>query len=532
MIRVVLDTGQAPYSLRPYLPVDNLPYHWGYHVLTAATIQLSHVPMPDVMLWQGQILNALHVLTCAALAAYFWRSSHAGIVAAIVVGCISIMPAYYVSWGRYTHLTGMLILPPLAISWHALLHTRSRSWLVACTLMLAGLCLVHTLVLVLTLCLLAAITITWIVMHMESSWRTHWLHLRSLLAAAVLSLLLSLPWLWVIMQRILLPAIDRDSSQTLMNGDDYVKLSEGFLWAGENRLLIALALLGLLWAFWHRSRVSLLVFGWLFIMAVLANPWTLSYILPIVGIFTLLWAWQPLRIAGIIGGILLLLLNPWTLNVPYTWLFTNDIMTFSLFAPISMLVGGGSVLLLQWIARRNHRVWRIMLRSSYALALVAWAVWGTWNIRNVINKVTIITTSADTLAIEWLADHPELVPPDSRFLINAAGWFPNADRGTDGGYWLMPLLGHWTSTPPSMFVHGSPDYVQHIQAVSRQVSRFQAGEEQERALHQLIERERITHIYLREGRGPLTATLFADNPRYTTIYAYDGVVILAVNQQS
>jgi hypothetical protein len=387
-------------------------------------------------------------------------------------------------------------------------------------------------VLVLTLCLLAAITITWIVMHMDAPWRTHWLHLRSLLAAAVLSLLLSLPWLWVIMQRILLPAIDRDSSQTLMNGDDYVKLSEGFLWAGENRLLIALALLGLLWAFWHRSRVSLLVFGWLFIMAVLANPWTLSYILPIVGIFTLLWAWQPLRIAGIVGGILLLLLNPWTLNVPYTWLFTNDIMTFSLFAPISMLVGGGSVLLLQWIARRNHRVWRIMLRSSYALALVAWAVWGTWNIRNVINKVTIITTSADTLAIEWLADHPELVPPDSRFLINAAGWFPNADRGTDGGYWLMPLLGHWTSTPPSMFVHGSPDYVQHIQAVSRQVSRFQAGEEQERALHQLIERERITHIYLREGRGPLTATLFADNPRYTTIYAYDGVVILAVNQQS
>jgi hypothetical protein len=41
MIRVAAEHGQAPYSLRPYLPVDQLPYHWGYHVFAAATMQLS-----------------------------------------------------------------------------------------------------------------------------------------------------------------------------------------------------------------------------------------------------------------------------------------------------------------------------------------------------------------------------------------------------------------------------------------------------------------------------------------------------------
>ena len=38
MIRVAAERGQAPLSLRPYLPVDQLPYHWGYHVFVAATI--------------------------------------------------------------------------------------------------------------------------------------------------------------------------------------------------------------------------------------------------------------------------------------------------------------------------------------------------------------------------------------------------------------------------------------------------------------------------------------------------------------
>jgi len=121
MIRVAAERGQAPLSLRPYLPVDQLPYHWGYHVLVAAAMQLSSLDLPQAMLVTGQALNVLHALAAAGLAAYLWRRPLAGIAAALAVGLLSIFPAYYVSWGRYTQLTGLLLLPPLMIVWLELL---------------------------------------------------------------------------------------------------------------------------------------------------------------------------------------------------------------------------------------------------------------------------------------------------------------------------------------------------------------------------------------------------------------------------
>src|SRR5262249_4515117 len=32
MIRIAAERGQAPVALTPYMPVEQIPYHWGYHV--------------------------------------------------------------------------------------------------------------------------------------------------------------------------------------------------------------------------------------------------------------------------------------------------------------------------------------------------------------------------------------------------------------------------------------------------------------------------------------------------------------------
>src|SRR5262249_44801224 len=111
LVRIVTETGRIPLSLQPYLPVDESPYHWGYHVMLGAATQLSGLDLPRALLWGGQILNALSALSVCGLAALLWRSRLAGLVAAICTGLLSIMPAYYLSWGRYTQLTGMLLLP-------------------------------------------------------------------------------------------------------------------------------------------------------------------------------------------------------------------------------------------------------------------------------------------------------------------------------------------------------------------------------------------------------------------------------------
>ncbi|NJN65850.1 MAG: hypothetical protein HC884_03600 [Chloroflexaceae bacterium] len=530
IIRVAAEQGQAPYSLRPYLPVDHLSYHWGYHVFTAAVMHLSGLELPRVMLWEGQVLNALHVLTCASLATCLWRRPLAGVVAGIVVGLVSIMPSYYVSWGRYTLLTGLLVLPPLAISWHLWLRTASRGWLLATALLLAGLSIIHALVLVLAGCLLAVMGGTWAL-------DTSWALVRSRLWQATWlvggALVLAAPWLWVLSLKILLPAVE--NPHALVSGGDYVQLHAGLLWEPQkNLLLISLALVALLWGTWHRAKAAVGLAGWVSGMVVLANPWMVGYILPVAGGLLVLWSVPQRRFGVAPGGLALLLINPWLIPVPHSWIMTNDIMVVCLFIPLSVLIGGGAQAWLAWLKRTvpasppSPPFWRVLARGGFGVLLAAFALWGAKDLRDVINPVTVLATPADTAAMAWVAEH---TPPDARFLINAVPWYPgDTDRGTDGGYWLLPLTGRWTTTPPAVFTYGPPDYVREVRRVSGVVASFQEGQEQD--IHRLIEDERITHIYLGPDSHPLSPALFDDPLRYEQVYTdQDGSTIFAVHHQ-
>jgi hypothetical protein len=489
MIRVAAEHGQAPYSLQPYLPVDSLPYHWGYHVFTAAVMQLSGLPLPQAMLWSGQMLNTLQALTVAALAAYLWRRPLAGVVAALVVGLISIMPAYYLSWGRYTQLAGLLLLPPLAIAWRAGLRAPSRGPFACVAVLLAGLSLVHFRVLVFALAYMAVSGLIWAY---SAGWAVLRTRLGQISASVALALALAAPWLWSLAVRTLLPTIARP--QNLVAADGYSALTDGLLWAGQNRILFALALAAALWGVARRRRAAAEQAGWVAALALLANP-------TLVGI-------------------------------PYLWLITNDVVVISLFIPAGVLIGGGACWLVDSIANS-----RIVLRPSsfvlprsaafqgaIVLTLGALALWGAWGIRSVVNPDTILATEADVAAINWANEH---TAADARFLINAVPWL-NVQRGVDGGWWLLPLAGRWVSTPPVLYIYGAPDYVRKVGELNKVVIGFQKGQEQQ--ISDLIDREQITYIYLGVRPGPLSPATFAGNPRFETVYARDGVTILAVHR--
>jgi hypothetical protein len=536
LIRVAAERGQVPYSLRPYLPVDQLPYHWGYHVFMAAVWQLAGLTLGQTMLWAGQVLNALHVLAIAALAAYLWRRPLAGVVAAIVVGLLSIMPAYYVSWGRYTQLAGLLLVAPLAITWHAGLRMRDRRQLVYSAILLAGLSLIHFRVLVFMLCLLGADTVVWAISERPADRRAGlWFGAIS----AGLALALAAPWLWNIAIRTLLPAVA--SPQGLLGESGYNGLNESLLWAGQNRVLIALALVAALVGLLRRSGVVVAQVGWVAALVVLANPWMIGYLLPAGGALLALWGIQTRRAAPAIGGAALLLLNPALVSFPYLWLITNDAVVISLFIPIGVLIGGGTCWLAQWFIQAPPMLgapqsmaerwqsprWRMLPRWGLAAALTLLALWGAWGLRSVINPATVLASRADVAAIEWVAAH---TPTDARFLINATPWLPGVDRGTDGGWWLMPLAGRWTSTPPVLYTYGAPDDVQAARTLSAAIAGFHSGQEQQ--LYQLIQREQIGYIYLGPQPGPLSPATFAGNAGFKTVYEHDGVTILAVLKQS
>jgi hypothetical protein len=523
LIRLVTEHGQAPYSLRPYLPIDHLPYHWGYHVFMAAVTQVSGLSLVHAMLWSGQVLNALHVLTVAGLAAYLWRRPVAAVTAGLVVGLVSIMPAYYVSWGRYTQLTGLLILPPLVIAWSSLLHTPTKGWVCAAAILLAGLFLIHVRVFVFGVAYVAVSTALWAV-------RKPWPNIRARFAygaaAAGFALVLVSPWLWNLAVKLLKPVVERP--RNLVGEDFYTRLKPELLWAGHNRVLIALAVAFGVWALLQTQLPAAEQMGWVLCLFVLANPWLLAYVLPALVALALLvavraraWKFASALAVALAASLAAV---PELLEAPSSWLITNDVVTISLFIPIGVLIGGGVAMVFTWSERTFGP--RGLKAASWGAAagLGAAVIWAMVPPRDVVNPSLVFATRADLDAIAWSRQH---TPPGARFLINATPWFPGTPRGTDGGWWLLPLAGRWTTTPPAIVGNDTRSrYASRALADAELVANFRPGQEQ--TLYDLIERDRVGYVYLGAQPGPLSPATFARNPRFQTVYAREGVTIIAV----
>jgi hypothetical protein len=533
MVRVAAERGQAPLNLTPYLPVVELPYHWGYHVIIGAAMQLSGLRVDHMLLWSGQILNALHAPAAGALALALWRKPLAALVAALVVGLVSTMPAYYVSWGRYTQLTGLLMLPALVICWQAALeHNRRNSW-IAAALVLAGLSLVHFRVLVFSLALLAVLSLLWAVKHGMALTLAR---LRAAVLCALLALALAAPWLWIIGKRTLLPALGRPQNLIIEGG--YNNLRPEVLWVGQNRLLISLALLAALWGCWQRKLIAMALLSWVAILVIMASPILLTYLAPAVGVLLLLKGFETVSpqssppaskiirlVTYLLLGLGLVLINPWLVRIPAIYLITFDAVLISLFIPLGLLIGGGAAALYDRLVRAVGTPRRWLVELGTILIISGVAIGGGNALRDVLNPATVIASQADLAAVEWAAQN---TPPDARFLLNVKPWIGATDRGVDGGWWLLTLTGRWMSTPPALFIYGSQAYIAEVQSRNRTVINYKAGNEQ--AIRELLARDQINYLFFGSEPGPLKAETFASLPGFTTVYNKDGVTILAVDQ--
>ncbi|NLG48815.1 MAG: hypothetical protein GX552_01735 [Chloroflexi bacterium] len=145
LTQLLFEQGGIPVTFEPYLPALNFHYHFGFHSQAAALMGLSGLPSYRAVLVLGQVLNAASALVVAAWASRLARNHWAGVAGAIVVGLLSTMPAYYVSWGRYTQMAGLVLLPATCLSTLALLEQERTPWrlLLAGGYLLAGLFLVH-----------------------------------------------------------------------------------------------------------------------------------------------------------------------------------------------------------------------------------------------------------------------------------------------------------------------------------------------------------------------------------------------------
>lgn len=502
IVRLILENGGLPASLEPYIPAD-FAYHYGFHLIAALFSLWARSLPAETLLWFGQVINALIALSVYRLGKTLWEDARPAVLAALLVGFAFQMPAYYLTWGRYTLLTGLVILPlamaaAVRISRGAI---RTGDWL-RLALLTAGVALSHLTALLLlgifVALLLALVLLARLVDRRRARVRPAGEETgRSLespaarrplrdniwqpASAALLGLILSAPWLVRVWQQ-----SGSQAALRVISPLDASQLSYGeyilyLLGPRHNEILLILAGVGLIAALFKRP--ARLLAGWGLLLALLTLPWGLRL--------------DPIR---------------------------PDHMAIVLFLPAALLIGELMDSGLRLIARLGLVWLRLALQGVLITAVLALTGWGAWKTREVLNPVTIFTDAADVEAIRWVEQN---TPKDARFLINTTLWMGSTYRGVDGGYWLQPAAGRGTLLPPVFYVYGSNDYVAQISDWASRASRLSACDAE---FWSLVKEAGVTFLYLHEGQGALQPADLANCPGLVPVYRRDGVYIYEINK--
>lgn len=481
--QVIAEQGQVPQSAEPYLQLTDYHYHFGFQANTAVLVALSGLDAPHAVLALGQVLNAASALMVYVLCVGLTKRCWAGVIAALATGLVSNMPAYYLSWGRYTQLTGMVLLPAACLTAHWLTDDgdSNRERVVLNALLVAGLFVSHYRVILLYL-LYLLVTVPVAVVRRSKMARDGRSGLLALAGASAGAALLVLPWIVRLLTRVL-PNVG-----TIYAGwaapEGYNAFPTGLLERGWNRALLYLAAAGAVWGAVRRKSAIVLLVVW-------AGAWLLTANLRVLGLADI-------------------------------WLLNNASVAIALWLPASVLCGwllaDVAQLAWQWLCSRPapRLVGARDAASSAALVLVtAVAVWFGWGMVDIVNPVTVIAYPEDVDAIAWIGEN---TPPDARILVNSRLWEGDIHVGSDGGWWI-PLLAQRQVTMPSILYHqGPPAYRDSVNDLATLVE--QAVSVDDPVLLERLAAEGVTHVYVGVRGGRLMPKDLDGSAHYERMYVW------------
>jgi len=494
--RLILDEGRYPQDYAPFLEIDTAHYHAGFHAALALFTSLSGLELERSMLFFGQALNALSVLAVYLFTVTLTRQRLAGLIAALLVGFLTPMPAYYTTWGRYTQLASLLILPAAFTLLTRLVldkpqqrsdlypggHTFSLLLLsgIAC----GGLFLVHYRVAAfLFLLLLAWMLVRARTMVVEQG-SLAGLGLESGLLAGggAAAVALSLPWWPGLLSTLIGPS--------LAWGNAPAKLFEGFNWgfltSAQGMPVLWLAGAGLLLGLLTRRDFPLVLVLWAALLFLLAN----------------------LSALGLPGG----------------GMVNNTSVEITLFMPLAAAAGYFPAWALSAWGRRmpKHLSWLPRLTLLTGALVVVWL--GFRYLLPILNPVTVLYRSADQPAMQWMKENL----PAARVQINPFNWGYGLYAGADGGYWIDSLAGQVTNPPPVLYgldtstdsnLTATSDFNQQVLNLSGDAD----------ALHRLLKDQGIEYVYLGSKGGGLSPQVLLQSPYFKLLYAGNLTYVFQVN---
>ena len=418
-------------------------------------------------------LISLAIYRLARAAGQDWRSAA---LAGLLTGFVLQLPAYYLTWGRYTLCTGlivMLVAMAAALEFRAQPHNRRLG--VKLALLTAGVCLTHylaTLLLMIFLIFLGTADLIAAARKRDlrsGPWR--------LAAWTLAGGLLALPWL-VRMLSDYRSQLKVSGLVTTVKASDWSYLVN-LLGPRYDHILMILAGVGLLFALRKRS---LAVF----------TAWSLA----------LVFLSQPFATR----------LGP----------FRPDLYVIVLFIPASIFLASLLTDGADALARISGRAWAGW--AALGLVSVLLLGWGVRETRDVVNNSTVIATQADLHALEWVEAN---LPQDARFYINPAAWLGSVFRGADGGYWLMPMTGRFSLVPPVFYAYQPAETAQQFDNWIKQATSLKGCTPE---FWTIASQARLTHVYVREGRGSLQPAALDLCPRLRLVYREEGVSIYEIER--
>jgi hypothetical protein len=450
IVQLLVDNEGLFRSWQPYAPLATLTYHVGFHANAALFHWVSNMSVVRSVLWCGQVLNALSVpLAFALVFALGSRmsalapstparqspsprqaggengfSQRAALWAALLTGFVSVLPSYYVNWGRYTQLTGHLVLVVVVVGWMSFaratwLHMgpenaqqapsprwKSYSLVVILT---AAMILTHYLVTLFAAAFVGSYLLVAILV--QRSWRFAWLLTIRATLAVLLVLVVCGPWLLNLFGSYLMPNA-ASFVQEVPAPDQIARASAlpDMVPLYARGVVLVGALVGLCVANWRRLWRVAMPGLWSILLVVCVVPHIVG--LPATGLIDSLTGF-----------------GAFYLTLP----------VLASFALATMQEGSEAGL--RWL--RIPPVVGLVLAGGGALAIITWG--SHWQ-RNVVDPSTQLVTPADMRAMVWIRQH---TPPDSRFYVNS---FPayggTLVAGTDAGWWLPLLAGRPSNLPP------------------------------------------------------------------------------------
>ncbi len=458
IVQQMLERLSVPDSYGALVGHQAFTYHFGFHLLVSAAGDVAGLRPEQAVLLGGQVVGALIALGAFALTTQLTNRPLAGLFAALIVAVWTIMPAYYVTWARYTHIAGLVALcGVVSVIIPAVRVARPRHLIVA-AVSAAGLLIVHPRAVVLAGALLIPVVIL-LVAERCSDWKKR---VFAILVTAGMAVAFSTPWL--------IRLISEHGGLTLVSA---AAETEGFplglAWTDQDRPIYALAALAVVVAVKSAPALALAIAGWL----------ALSY----------------------------LAANPYLLRLPFHLWTHNGAIAISAFLPAAIAAGWG----FSQVAKLGERLWRF---SGWVL-LVAAGVASLTRVpaqMELVNPVTILVRPGDARALQWAAENSD---PQDVFLISGFRWQNDVYMGSDAGYWLPVTSNRATTLPPLIYDLKTRTERERIRELAMQVE--QAGKDADQ-LYEVALNTGAKYVFVASRPGPISASALRESARFELVF--------------